>query len=471
MSNEKNRLTTIIFLLIFIAYASGRIVAGLPEINKPRRLADTVAYMRISSQPILSVKFWGSTRPFVFPLLLKAVNQDVRCTAAMQLGISILVWGLLAMMVARSMKTFSLKTLNGTIQSAVSQTKPAGGFTWVKSVLNLQVFAFGLILAFSLDRHIAGWDFVMMTESLSISGLVLFIALGLWLLEGWHFAKVTALSLAGFLLAFTRDTNAWLLLMLAGLLTFVVVLHWSPSRTLILAACFSIIFLLSFSNATLGKRWIFPLGNLIGQRILTDHSAVRYFESCGMPVSPSLMRLLGKYANAEDRAMFEDPDLESFRSWLISSGQKCYITWLLMHPVTSIRTTICEFDQLIAFRDVDKFFPRQYDPLMPIIIGNLFYPEGYAIWIWVFCLVVAIAAIWKQIWAKNHLWVVFLLMILLVMPHIFLTYHGDAMAPERHALSVGIQLYLAFWFLILLGLEWIWNIFINNPSQIKRVNE
>ena len=39
----------------------------------------------------------------------------------------------------------------------------------------MRPIGFGLILALSLERHIAGWDVVMLTESLSISLLVLFL--------------------------------------------------------------------------------------------------------------------------------------------------------------------------------------------------------------------------------------------------------------------------------------------------------
>ena len=70
----------------------------------------------------------------------------------------------------------------------------------------------------SLDRHIAGWDVVMLTESISISLMAIFIAAWLWLLRGWSWGKVFSLSLIAFLWAFTRDTNGWILLMLSGMI-------------------------------------------------------------------------------------------------------------------------------------------------------------------------------------------------------------------------------------------------------------
>ncbi len=421
MTRPKTSFANFLMFSLFAAYAVGRLISALPALNKPRSLADTTAYLRISQQPVLDVHFWGSTRPFIFPLLLKIANQNLRLTAALQLGISILVWSFLALMIARCMRGHKM-----------------------------QLFAFALILAFSLDRHITGWDFVMMTESLSISFLVLFIALSLWLLEGWQIGKVILFCVAGLILAFTRDTNAWLLLMLAGFWALAVLLHWTHPRALILVVFLTFTFFLSNANANLGGRWVFPLGNLIGKRVLPDPAAVRFFESCGMPISPALIQLQGKFSNAEDRAMYENPELAPFRSWLEHDGKSCYMRWLISDPIYRTVETFREFDGLIAFSDVAKYFSRLYDPLMPVAIGRFFYPDRFSLWIWGLTTLVALGAIWQKCWRDNPLWAVFVILVLFVPPHIFLTWHGDAMAPERHALSVGVQLYLSFWILILL---------------------
>ena len=413
--------------LIFLAYASGRIATALPALHKPRELADTVAYLRISGQPLLSPEFWGSTRPFLFPLVLKMVGQDLTLAASAQLGISILAWGLLAWMITLFLRP--------------SMLRPP---------------AFGVILAFSLDRHIAGWDSVMMTESLSLSLLALFAASGLWLLRAWAISRLTAMIVVGLLLAFARDTNAWLLLMLAALLLGAVLARWAPPRTLIPIAAFVMIFGLSYANANLGSRWVFPLGNLIARRILPDGAAVRFFRACGMPVSSALMRLLGGFANSEDRAMFEDPQLEPFRAWLLTDGKACYTRWLLSQPARSLAESLRQFDSLIAFKNTDKYFARAFDPLMPVQVGKIFYPQAFAPWLWALCLLFAVAASWRQAWREQPLWALLVALEILVFPHLFLAWHGDAMAPERHALLAGVQLYLGFWVLVILAIESLW---------------
>ena len=417
----ENRRLFIIIIVIFLTYAIGRVVFSLPPIDNPRSLADTTAYLRISRQSLSDFEFWTGARPFVFPLLLKLTNQTASAAAVVQLVFSILTWGLMALMTSQFMKT-----------------------TWLK------LLAFGLILLFSLDRHITGWDFVMMTESLSISFLVLFVALFMWLLQGWHTGKVILVMLTAFLLAFTRDTNAWMLLALAGMLLLTTILRWTHSRTLILSIFFVFVFFLSNASSDLGGRWRFPLGNLIGQRVLTDVSAIHYFQSCGMPLTDALMRLSGRFANANERALYNDPELESFRTWLFSEGKSCYMQWLITHPVYSIGETISRFEELIAFTQVDRYFSRRFDPLMPVQLGKFFYLEEFSLWIWIYLTLAMVIAVWKKLWQGNPLWSVFICLTLLVFPHLFLTWHGDAMAPERHALSVGVQFYLAFWLLNIL---------------------
>jgi hypothetical protein len=57
-------------------------------------------------------------------------------------------------------------------------------------------------------------------------------------------------------------------------------------------------------------------------------------------------------------------------------------------------------------------------------------------------------------WRSSPLWAVPLTMILLVYPHAFLVWHGDAMELGRHAVQAGIQFHLGLWLLGLLALDY-----------------
>ncbi len=421
---RRERAVFVLHVAIFIAYILVRVTTTSPALKSPRELADTDIYLRISTQPIIGSGFLEVDRPFIFPLLLHIVHQDFRAAAVIQLGITILAWGILSHLISSS---FHL--------------------VW------LRLFSFVLILALSLVRHLAGWDFVMMTESLSLSSFALLIACGIRLLRGWRIHKVIVLCVVAFLFAFTRDTNAYLLAMFAGMLLFAVLFHWAAPRALIVAAVFMLIFFISNLSADTSERWVFPLVNVVGKRLLPYTASIQSFESCGMPVTPELLRLADSFANGQDRAFFNDPALEGFRVWVREHGKSCYARWLLAHPAQAIGQAFGEFNGLIYFEDVDGYFSRRYTDVLPSRVERALYPVYYVTWLWAVLTIAALIAVMRRAWRDNVLWAVFIMLCLTIFPHLFITWHGDAMAPHRHAVSVGMQLALTMWLLIFLVLE------------------
>ena len=421
--SSPNRKIIFLLAIIFLVYAAVRLTTNQPARSNPRELTDTIFYLRISQQPTFDDGFWGR-RAVVFPLLLKISKQDTSLASSIQLGFSIFAWGLLAFFVSASFRTAWLKLLS-----------------------------FGVILALSLVRHLGAWDYVMLTESLSVSFFVLFLALGIWLSRGWRIDKVIALSIAGFFFAFTRDTNAYLLLMLAGMLILAFLFRWAKPRVLILAMIFLFIFLLNNHNSNIGGRWVFPLNNIMGRRILPNPQALSYFKSCGMPVTPELLALTGEYGNSQNRAFSDSPALEGYRVWLGEHGKTCYMKWLLSDPLESVTQSVDQFQEVIAFSDLSKFFARKYDPVIPWFIEPFIYPVKFIILLWAALTSLALIAVWKRAWNINPLWGIYILLTLPIMPHLFLVWHGDTMDIQRHALSVGLQIALCFWIAIFLLLD------------------
>jgi hypothetical protein len=169
-----------------------------------------------------------------------------------------------------------------------------------------------------------------------------------------------------------------------------------------------------------------------------------------MPITQELRDLAGEFANANDRAFYNDPALANFREWLGARGKSCYMRWLITDPVRSGGESLREFGALIAFTKVDSFFSRRYAPLLPWRVERILYPTHFTLFLWLALTLAACVAVWKKSWQANPLWAAFILLCLPILPHLFITWHGDAMAPERHALSVGLQLVLSLWILILL---------------------
>jgi hypothetical protein len=416
-------LISIALLLLFAFYANLRWAHEAPLFEKARGTADTPSYVRVSGEALFSKEFWANARPPIFPLLLKYYAVDSIKVAAFQTAFSIFAWGMLALSLA-----YSLKGL-------------------------LRLATFSLVLALSLERHIDGWNLVLLTESLSHSWMALFLAAWLWLRRGWSWGKVALLSLIALVWAFTRDTNGWILLMIAGLILIGVLFFKAPKRYLAVALSFSLIFLLSNLSADRGHRWVFPFQNVLAQRILTDQSALTFFEDCGMPLTPELLELAGGFANSQDRAFYTDPALESYRAWMYANGKACYMLWLFSRPLTALREPWPDFARLLAFADVTSFYPQNYVPLLPWYMERVLYPQDALLWLWSGTTIAALVVIWRKAWKANPAWVVFIVLCLLVYPHVFIVWHGDVTGTHRHALTVSLQFVLSFWLLGLLTAE------------------
>ena len=416
-------LISLAMLFLFAFYANLRWANEAPAFEKAKETADTPAYVRISGEAFFSKEFWANSRPPVFPLLLKIYDANKIEVAAFQATFSIFAWGMLALSLAYSMKGI------------------------------LRLITFGLVLALSLDRHIAGWDVVMLTESVSISLLALFLAAWLWLLRGWLWEKAAVLSLIAFLWAFARDTNGWILLMIAGLIVLGVLFFSAQKRYFTIALAFTLFFLLSNLSANEGERWVFPFQNVLAQRILTDQKALEFFSACGMPVTPELLALAGGFANSDERAFYTDPALESYRTWMYANGKSCYIRWLFSRPLTALRQPWTDFTWLLTFEDVTFFYPQSYKPLLPWYAERVLYPQNAILWLWAGTTIAALVAIWKKAWRMNIAWVVFIGLCLLIYPHLFIVWHGDVMGTHRHALTVSVQFVLSTWLFGVLVLE------------------
>lgn len=293
---RKNRLF-IIFIFCFLIYSGLRIANTIRSLDVLRRISDTDGYLRIARGDIFDLKFYTDDRPPGFPFLFKVARGDEMNAALLQTVISIFSWVALALILTR-------------------QFHPPG----------LKYFSFFLVLLISLGHYVMIWDTVILTESLSLSLLVLILAGWLWLLESWHWRKALLLVLVSMVWAFTRDTNFWLLLFIAG----VTALNGVRGKRYWLGIAFTllIIFVLASVASERGRRWVFPFQNVLTARILPDPAAVDFFSNCGMPVTENLMALSGGNASSKDRAFYNDPALDGYRSWQDSSGKSCYLKWL-----------------------------------------------------------------------------------------------------------------------------------------------
>ena len=290
----------------------------------------------------------------------------------------------------------------------------------------------------------------MLTKSLSLSLMALFIAGWFWLTDGWRWHKAILVSIVALLWTFSRDTNAWVILMIALFLLLLSALRQIDRKYLLLSVAFMILFFLSNLSADHGDRWVFPFQNVLGQRVLPNAQAVDFFTNCGMPISPALMQFTGGYANSLDRGFYGDPALADYRLWLYGSGKSCYVKWLLANPLKSIREPIAEFSSLMTLEDVRSFlFSRTFSPILPARLEAILYPHQAPLLLFAIEAGIILIAILTRAWLQNKGWWVVIGLILLIFPHYFITWHGDVMGIYRHVLAVSIQFNLGTWLLVL----------------------
>jgi hypothetical protein len=418
-----------LLIFLFAAYMMVRVVNLSQAVQRVKTTADTRSYVRISQESVFESRFFASSRPFIFPLILKLFGKDPERVVWAQGMFSILSWSLLAAAVAYSLQLFILKLVG-----------------------------FSLILLLSLYRYILGWDSVLLTESLSLSLLALFVASWLWLVQGWRWEKAVSVFVVGFLWTFCRDTNAWVVFLVGLFLLLLVAARLIDKRYLFLSAGFLILFFLSNRSADFGERWIFPFQNVVGRRILPDAQAVDFFIECGMPVSPELAQLTGQFASGLERAFYEDPALEDYRAWLYGNGKTCYMKWLLSKPLQSIRAPITEFNSLMTLEDIQPFlFSSKFSPVLPARLESILYLRQQPWLVFLIACGVLLVVAFRRAWKQNKTWWVAIALILLVFPHYFIVWHGDVMGIFRHVLTVSVQFYLGLWLLALLVLDGIFS--------------
>src|SRR6476659_7016626 len=146
---------------------------------------DTPFFLDLAKAPIADAM--AGLRPPGAPLLYRLTGPDPGVIAAVQGLLSAAAWATLAWQVAAS---YSVR--------------------WVRSAALL------VFLLFSLSQAVIRWDPISISESLSNTSFALLVACALRLTRGWQQAWVLGAAIAAVMWALTRDTNAYVLLVLGS---------------------------------------------------------------------------------------------------------------------------------------------------------------------------------------------------------------------------------------------------------------
>lgn len=396
------------------------------QVREARWLPDSIDYIfPATTFSWTEVGLWTHTKPWGAAILYKMTGTSPVTISAVQTVLSTLAWLSLGWFFSRFIRT-----------------------GWLKPV------AFAFILGFSLAPSVQMWNHIIQSEALSISLMVLILAVWMSLLHNWRWYKLFALVLFFGWWIGTRETNVYLSLMVAGILVVVGLFYkhqrfyWGVSAVLVGFCAIN----MQISEVPTIPRWLYPLTNTLLHRILPDEEHLIFFEDRGLPVSPALLSLSGGLANSDDFAVFNDPALNDVEDWLYRKGKDTYVQFLLYHPLYTLTDPWKHVDMLLGPKNLLTYIPEGYKPIQGWITGAFLFPNS----LWLLSLLVVlsfsatlIAAAWR---GASVFWLLCFALVLFI-PHFYLVWHGDAAEVGRHAIQASVQLRLTLWLLLLLALD------------------
>jgi phage-related holin len=423
------------YIAIWILYLLLRIYS-VSSIVEPKLYPDSKTYLEISISPITSSEFWNAGTPIITPLMYKLFAGDLQGIAIFQNTFSVFSWSVLAIAVA-----------------GLSQ------FDWMK------IINFSLVLIFSLSAEILLWDWVILSESLSVSGMVLFLASWFWLQSSrsWKWYRTIAVIGVGILWMLTRDTNALLVFVISIFLLFLVLLQQIDIRFHRIALSFIIIFLVGFGSANTGGRWVGPNLNILSLRILNDPEKIDFYASQGMPINLALLDIVGSKARQVDAGFNDDPALDAFHDWHRNYGKWVYAKFLLSRPIETVISPISNISEMVYTIPLLNYAPPELSPpVAPHYQGFVFF-EVWKPWIGWLIGTISIFSILFVIWLRERKWIVPLVFCGLSYPHAFVLWHTASPTEiTRHAFQFSVQLRLSVLLLLLVILDFCTRFILQN---------
>ncbi len=401
---------------------------------------DTNSYVESSQASLFSAEIWTGRRLLTTNLIYKIlepengyeirVNGSLETTkrvyqpgfdriVILQMGLSILGWGLLAWLFSENLKS-----------------------TWAKITSAM------LILAFAFTPQMADWDSILLSESLTFSLFALQFALLVKMafllykdpdasVIGWALAW----AVASFFWTFLRDTNMFTSIMTVTMIAALMIApRYRRNKTLKGIAVFQLlVIVLAFLTARSSARTMDQIDNLYIDDIFPNPALVAIFQEMGMPVDSYL-----------------EPE---FHPWLQEHGSTTMIRFMLAHPGYVTQKLARDFAP--AFTEIKQtyFNARNLNPMRDYLfgLGNALHPENTTPFLASLLALVGIVLLAfrntgnSRVWAWLGMWL-FLSASLTLIPTIL----GDTWALNRHALYSTLIYRLGMWLfpLILVDLAW-----------------
>jgi hypothetical protein len=328
--------------------------------------------------------------------------------------VSIIAWGLLALVISKRLK---------------------GGYE--------KLLAVSLITSFGFTPAIADWDSILGSESLTFSLFAISVALvaevGFRLAEDTDGGKssifINVFTIAALTLwAFTRDANIYTLviLLVLSISTLVVpILRRNKSLPVFIAVLFVIV-VVGLQSAMLSRRWEVPLANVFTDLILPHPARAEFMQKLGMPA----------------------PASTEYSAWFIEKAPRAYARFLLAHPGYTLTSFSSALGGIFSENIQPYFFSEQTSARKALVaVNDILHPKTHLVFILDILLIAGVifAAFRRKnknlvIWLWLGIWLFFSASLTLAVG-----FFADSIGVTRHTMFAVEIFRLMLWlFLILL---------------------
>jgi len=392
---------------------------------------DSIQYRRLGSEPLLSHRIWAGSRPPVTPLLWKVAGNGTTFVLLQTLA-SVAAWTTLAVVVARRIDRWWGRLLAG-----------------------------GVVLAFASTRPVTQWDRSILSESLSLTLLVLLFAVAIVWAARPTIPRGIGVVAVALVFAATRDTQIWVIAVLA--VVFGAYAAWRGLRidassarpALVVAAGLVAVVVVTGASSFASHRDVRNVQNALAVRVFPYPSRIAWFGEHGMPQAARLTRLARATTATSGAAPvvaidLADPDFRPLSRWLRTDAARTYVEWLVLHPGTVLKDPLVRPER--TYNNAEghlSFYAADDRTDAPLLTTLLFPPWGWV----VLGASVAVAGGTFLALARRRHWMVIAVLGALGLVHMLVSWHGDGMEATRHASVGNVQVRLGVLLLLVLLLD------------------
>jgi hypothetical protein len=291
--------------------------------------------------------------------------------------------------------------------------------------------------------NILGWTAQLLSESLTMSLLFIWIASFLLVWKKKNLLFLLFHILVMILFSFSRDTWPYILILFYFLVTvYTIFSHRSIFPKAFFLLSFAVIlFFVQLNTAKVGQRHRLPLMNTLAVRILNNPDFTAWFEVRGMPEVKILHPVYRKVDVSIDSDrhkvwnLYWNKDYKAFSDWTIRDGRQVYMKFLLSHPgyFFLLHESKPQLRRILAYNLWYTPSLRGYSRITEPI-----FPFFGIISVSVFCLLLIFLFYRKRdpvLLFPVLLWLIFV-------ANVFLSYNADALEVERHLFITMIAIQL-----------------------------